>query len=228
MPNMVAVVDFSSQVVKLPREVVLEAMSHAPRFYTMGARQPAFDLNLDGKSLYCATDGCGVETIDFLTRQRRRSKKEDVAQHGSGERLPECAQLLLADRQRPGLPKTAPLHELDASFNNTVKHVQSETIMGEWTARYAIEMADVVAGSEAGQAAAASAIPAGVYHRTPGTGPRRSRIGFTICTSRVTGRVHVDGQHRFDRTGNHRRHVGDRGCRDHLGIGVGPDGSPGC
>ncbi len=48
-------------------------------FYTMGARQPSFDLKLDGKALYCATDGCGVETIDFVTRQRRRSKKEDVA-----------------------------------------------------------------------------------------------------------------------------------------------------
>jgi trimethylamine--corrinoid protein Co-methyltransferase len=45
-------------------------------------------------------------------------------------------------------PNTAPLHEIDASFNSTIKHIQSETIMGEWTARYAIEMADVVAGSE--------------------------------------------------------------------------------
>ena len=32
-------------------------------------------------------------------------------------------------------PETAPLHELEASFNNTVKHVQSETVMGEWAAR---------------------------------------------------------------------------------------------
>jgi len=26
-----------------------------------------------------ATDGCGVETIDFTTRERRASRKEDVA-----------------------------------------------------------------------------------------------------------------------------------------------------
>src|SRR4030043_2450520 len=77
-------VNFSSQVVKLPRQVVLESMSHAPRFYTMGARDPSFDLRLDGKALYCATDGCGVETIDFTTRQRRRSKKEDVASMARG------------------------------------------------------------------------------------------------------------------------------------------------
>jgi trimethylamine--corrinoid protein Co-methyltransferase len=41
------------------------------------------------------------------------------------------------------------LHVLDASFRNTVKHVQSETVMDEPTARYALEMAKVVAGDEA-------------------------------------------------------------------------------
>jgi trimethylamine--corrinoid protein Co-methyltransferase len=46
-------------------------------------------------------------------------------------------------------PHTAPLHEIDASFNNTVKHVQSETVMGETAARYAVEMAKVVAGNDA-------------------------------------------------------------------------------
>ena len=40
------------------------------------------------------------------------------------------------------------MHELDASYNNTVKHVQSETIMGDKMARYAVEMARVIAGDE--------------------------------------------------------------------------------
>jgi trimethylamine--corrinoid protein Co-methyltransferase len=141
-------VDFSKQVVKLSPQVVLEAMSHAPRFYTMGARDHRFDLKLDGKALYCATDGCGVETIDFATRQRRTSKKEDVANMAR-----VCDALSAIGFYWPivsaqDFPKTAPLHEIEASFSNTLKHVQSETIMGEWTARYAIEMADVVAGSD--------------------------------------------------------------------------------
>jgi trimethylamine--corrinoid protein Co-methyltransferase len=141
-------VNFSSQVVKLPRQVVLESLSHAPRFYTMGARDPSFDLRLDGKALYCATDGCGVETIDFITRQRRRSNKDDV---GTMARVIDYLSAIgfywpIVSAQDH--PETAPLHEIDASFNNTIKHVQSETVMGEWTARYAIEMADVVAGSE--------------------------------------------------------------------------------
>jgi trimethylamine--corrinoid protein Co-methyltransferase len=40
------------------------------------------------------------------------------------------------------------LHELDASFNNTLKHVQTPTVVEEITTRYAVEMARVVAGSE--------------------------------------------------------------------------------
>jgi trimethylamine--corrinoid protein Co-methyltransferase len=42
--------------------------------------------------------------------------------------------------------RRAPLHELDASWNNTVKHVQSETLMGAGIARYAVEMGTVIAG----------------------------------------------------------------------------------
>ena len=38
--------------------------------------------------------------------------------------------------------RLAPLHELDASFGNTVKHVQTETVMGERPARYAVRMAE--------------------------------------------------------------------------------------
>ncbi len=141
-------VDFTHQVVKLPRQVVMEAMSHAPRFYTMGARNPSFDLKLDGAAFYCATDGCGVETIDFITRQRRPSNKDDVAKMAQVTDYLSAIGFYWPIVSAQDHPKTAPLHELDASFNNTVKHVQSETVMGEWTARYAIEMADVIAGDE--------------------------------------------------------------------------------
>ena len=141
-------VDLTRQIVKLPRSVVLEAMSHAPRSYTMAGRDPAFDLLLDGKALHCATDGCGVETIDFTTRQRRRSTKADVARMARVADYLSSLSFYWPIVSAQDHPETAPLHEIEASFNNTIKHVQSETIMGEWAARYAIEMVDVIAGSE--------------------------------------------------------------------------------
>jgi trimethylamine--corrinoid protein Co-methyltransferase len=142
-------VDFERQIVRLPPDVVLGAMARAPRFYTMGARSPAHDLRLDGKALYCATDGCGIETIDVQTRRRRRSVKEDVAAMAHVADYLSSIGFYWPIVSAADFPATAPLHELDASFNNTVKHVQSETVMGEKAARYAVEMARVVAGDDA-------------------------------------------------------------------------------
>lgn len=143
-----AIVDDGTQIVRIPAEVVLRAMAEAPRFYTMGARLPSHDIHLDGKALYCATDGCGVETIDFETRQQRPSRKEDVAKMARvADWLPSIGfywPIVSAQDH----PETAPLHELEASYSNTVKHVQTETVMDERTARFAVEMATVIAGDK--------------------------------------------------------------------------------
>jgi len=142
-----AKVDEGTHIVRIPPEVALKAMSSAPRFYSMGARSPEHDIRLDGKALYCATDGCGVETIDFETRQRRQSCKEDIAKMARlADALPSVGfywPIVSAQDH----PTVAPLHELDASWNNTVKHVQTETVMDEKMAEYAVEMATVIAGS---------------------------------------------------------------------------------
>jgi trimethylamine--corrinoid protein Co-methyltransferase len=143
-----AQVDSAEQIVKLPPDVVLDAMSHAPRFYTMGARSSAVDLKLDGTAMYCATDGCGSETIDFETRQRRLPCKEDVARMARVADYLSSVGFYWPIVTASDYPAIAPLHELDASFRNTVKHVQSETVMDQVSARYAVEMARVIAGDE--------------------------------------------------------------------------------
>jgi trimethylamine--corrinoid protein Co-methyltransferase len=141
-------VDAATQIVKFPRELVEKAMALAPRHFTLGARDPSCELPLDGRHTYCTTDGCGVEVIDFETRERRPSTKADLA-----------AITRLVD-YLPGLSfwwptvsaadhgQTAQLHELEAGFTNTVKHLQG-MVMGARQARYAVEMATVIAGSAA-------------------------------------------------------------------------------
>ncbi len=143
-----AKVNHETQIVHIPPEVVLKAMSSAPRFYNMGARSPGHDIHLDGKALYCATDGCGVETIDFVTRQRRRSCKEDIAKMARVSDYLSSVGFYWPIVSAQDHPTLAPLHELDASWNNTVKHVQTETVMDEKMAEYAVEMATVIAGSK--------------------------------------------------------------------------------
>jgi len=126
----------------------MEAISHAPRHYTMGARKPDYDIFLDGKHFYCATDGCGTEVIDFTSRQQRSSCKEDVAQTARLADYLSSIGFYWPMVSAQDYPATAPLHELEASFNHTIKHVQTETVMDEAMARYAVEMATVIAGDE--------------------------------------------------------------------------------
>ena len=142
-----AQVDLKTQVVRFPRQVVLAAMGSVPRYFQVGARHPFYDFHLGDGCTYFTTDGCGVETIDLGTRERRPSCKEDVAMMARVvDYLPGIAfywPMVSSQEHR----RSAPLHDLDAGFRNTLKHIQSETIMGEADARYALEMSNVIAGS---------------------------------------------------------------------------------
>jgi trimethylamine--corrinoid protein Co-methyltransferase len=139
--------DKNSQVVKLKRDMVFNVLKTAPRYFVMGARVPEYDLNLEDGTTYFTTDGCGVEVVDLDTGQPRMSSKADVGMMARvADSLPSVAFYWpMVSAQDFG--RTAPLHELDASWNNTVKHVQSETVMGEREARYAVEMSTVITGS---------------------------------------------------------------------------------
>lgn len=141
-------VDYEKEIVRLPADVVLEAMSHAPRTYTLGGRTPEFDLLLDGKSTYLATDGTGTETIDYQTNRRRASRKDDVALSARISDYLSSIAFYWPMVSAQDYKHSAPLHELDASFNNTLKHVQTPTVVGVREAHYAIEMAKVIAGDE--------------------------------------------------------------------------------
>jgi trimethylamine---corrinoid protein Co-methyltransferase len=138
-------VDADSHVVRFPPRLVLEAMAEAPRHFVLGARDPSCDLDLASGNTFCTTDGCGTQIVDFETRELRPSTKSDVA-----------AVTRLIDAL-PGLAfwwptvaagdhgALAQLHELDAGFCNTVKHLQA-MVQGERQARCAVEMACAVAG----------------------------------------------------------------------------------
>jgi len=142
-----AQVDRETQVVRMSPDLVNEAMSKAPRTYRLDGRAEGTELLLDGTSSYFATDGCGVETVDFETGEVRSSTKDDVARMARVSDYLSSIAFYWPMVSAQDCGWTAPLHELDASFCNTVKHVQSETAMGEQVARYAVRMAEAIAGS---------------------------------------------------------------------------------
>ena len=72
-------VNWETRIVKIPPELVLQALKSAPRSFVLAGREPRFDLTLDGRSSYLATDGCGPHVIDLETREMRASRKSDVS-----------------------------------------------------------------------------------------------------------------------------------------------------
>jgi len=143
-----AQVDHDTQVVKIPRDLVLRAMSTVPRYFTLGARDPAFDLQLQDGVSFFTNDGCGHKVVDFETGEHRASTKADV---GMMARINDFLSSMafswtMVSAQDCGV--TSPLHEIDVTWRNNTKHYQSVTLMGEKLCRYGLEMATVLRGSE--------------------------------------------------------------------------------
>jgi len=140
-------VDHDSKIIKIPRDLVKKAMSTVPRYFTLGARNPDFDLQLQDGCSYFTNDGCGHKVIDSLTGEQRASTKADV---GMMARINDYLSSMsfswtMVSAQDCGV--TSPLHEMDITWRNNTKHYQSVTMMGEEICRYGVEMATVLRGS---------------------------------------------------------------------------------
>lgn len=143
-----AYVDKDSQIVRIPPDLITKAIKHAPRSYELSGRSEGTNLMLDGTQSYFGTDGVGVETLDFVTGAARASKKEDVAKMARVADALSSIAFYWPMVSAQDFGHAAALHEIEASFNNTSKHVQTVTSVNRTLADYAIQMAEIVAGDK--------------------------------------------------------------------------------
>jgi trimethylamine--corrinoid protein Co-methyltransferase len=142
-----ASVDHDKMIVKARPALIEEALKKAPPVYPLAARDPTQDLPLDGNHVYVGTDGCGVEVIDIQSGERRTSRLQDVADIA---RIADATEEVafhwvpVSAQDRP--PETRGLHEIKAIWENSTKHVQTESIYNAREARAAIEMAAAIVG----------------------------------------------------------------------------------
>jgi trimethylamine---corrinoid protein Co-methyltransferase len=140
-------IDQGKMVAYIPAPVIEKALTQAPSTYTLAAMDPDMDLPLDGNHSYLATDGCGVEIIDPFTGELRRSAKKDVADIARvADYMEEIAFHWVSLSAQDCPPQSRSLHELDAIWNVSRKHVQTETIVTEAEMQAAIEMASILVG----------------------------------------------------------------------------------
>ena len=142
-------VDWKTETVRIPPDLVKKAMSTAPRSFVLGGREERFDLLLDGTRSYLCTDGTGVHVLDVDAepREMRPSCKQDVARMAR-----VCDALPLISFFWPPVSaqdygRTAPLHQCHAGLTNTLKHVRGGMTVPPRLTPFVVDMATTVAGS---------------------------------------------------------------------------------
>lgn len=142
-----AQVEENTQVVRAPGHLIEQALKRCPPVYTLAARDSEQDLPLDGNHVYVGTDGCGVQIIDLETGGLRTTRLQDVHDiHRIADALEEVAFHWVAVSAQDCPAKTRGLYEIKAVWENTSKHVQTESIYSVLEAKAAVEMASAIAG----------------------------------------------------------------------------------
>ncbi len=140
-------VDFDKKLVKIPSYLMVEHLKNAPRRYTLAGRRPELDVKIGSDDgTYCACGGEASYVIDFRTGVKRRAVKEDLANIARVADYFPIVSVVWQIVSAGDMGITAPIHGMEALFNNTEKHVQTESVIGERSAKYTIEMASVIAG----------------------------------------------------------------------------------
>ena len=144
-----AEVDREKMVVRAKGELIEKALKTCPPVYSLAARDPQQDLPLDGNHVFVGTDGCGVEVIDIKTGERRVSCLQDVRDIA---RIADATEQVgfhwvpVSAQDMP--PRTRGLHEIKAIWENSSKHVQTESLYNDSETRAAVEMAALIAGGK--------------------------------------------------------------------------------
>lgn len=140
-------VDRQTSIARIPGNMVETYLAKAPPAYTLAALDPELDLPLDGKHSHLGTDGCGVEIIDAFSGERRMTTKQDVMDVARvADALDAIAFHWVAISAQDCPAYSRSLHELEATWRVSRKHVQTESIVNAREMRAAVEMAAALEG----------------------------------------------------------------------------------
>ena len=142
-------VDFENSRIYFDPDFVMAKVALAPRNYTLGARNPLNDLEIDGKSMYLSTDGCPALIIDLETGERRKSTREDLGQITKvADYLPQIGMLWQSASANDVPVPVRPLGETHVQWPNTSKHIMQMTAVDPFNTQGLLEMCEVLMGSK--------------------------------------------------------------------------------
>jgi len=144
-----ATVDREKNLVRAKGDLIEDALKKCPPTYTLAARDPQQDLPLDGNHVYLGTDGCGVEVLDIQSGQKRTSKLsdvQDVARIADATEEVAFHWVPVSAQDKPA--ETRGLYEIKTIWENSTKHMQTESIYSIHEAEAAMEMAGLLVGGK--------------------------------------------------------------------------------
>ena len=142
-------VDRETRMVRIPGHVVEAAIRSAPSSFVLAARDPAQDYVMGGARVGFTNFGEGIKVIDVETGEVREPTKQDVADSARVvDALPEVDVYERAVGAHEVPQNVVQLHNAEAAFTNTSKHVFMGPGDGDLLRRI-VEMGAAVAGGAA-------------------------------------------------------------------------------
>jgi trimethylamine--corrinoid protein Co-methyltransferase len=144
-----ASVDWDSQIARLPREMVAEALALAPNNFVLGARNPAYNYALPSPVTRYCIDGTAAFVLDFESGQKRYGTTRDIRDSLRVFQQMDMGIMAWA----PTVASDAPagsrvLHEFFGIMTSTSKHGQHE-VHHRSQVPYLVEGLKAIAGGDA-------------------------------------------------------------------------------
>lgn len=141
-------VDKKSNIVKIPPYLVQEAIASAPSSLLLAARDPKYDIVLEGARVAYTSFGVAVMVLDLETGKVRESTNKDLAESALLVDAAESADFFLQSiTPRDVPPRIADLVAAETCLNYCTKHFShGELANGESVKRF-FEVGVAIAGS---------------------------------------------------------------------------------
>lgn len=143
-----AIVERSTNTVRIPPYVAEDAIKSAPSTVLLAARNPKNDFVIESNRTGFTNFGEGINIIDLFTKKYRPSNKQDVADTARMcDAMSEIDVYERAVSAQDVPPLVAPLHEAQVAFKNTSKHLFMGCGNGK-NLRTLVKMGEAVVGKE--------------------------------------------------------------------------------
>lgn len=120
-------VDMDKQIAYISEDMIKEALSTVPKKFVLGGRNSNNDLIIPSAFSAYNLDGCGVNTLDFITGKRRPSVLQDVADAARIFEEIDLGYVLWPPISPCDVPPGAnSIISTGISFIHTSKHIQDE------------------------------------------------------------------------------------------------------